>query len=79
MPQIFYSLLARLLPTPTVDRAVAALTKAAKALAAAEAAELAAAEKIDLKISQLTADRSQKIATAARAGRVASRLTDITA
>lgn len=74
-----YLLLARLLPTSTVDRAVKAITKAAAMLAAAEDAQNQRVGSIDAQIKDLQAGRDAALAEAARARRVAQRLTDLTA
>jgi hypothetical protein len=72
-------LLARLLPTTAVDRAVRAITKAAAALAAAEDVQNNRAASIDKQIANLRDDRAAALAGADRAARVAKKLTDLTA
>jgi hypothetical protein len=79
MRQTVYAVLARLLPTSAVDRAVRNLTRAAEALAAAETAQLNAASKTTAQIQALRAQREAQVASAARAGRIADRLSDLTA
>jgi hypothetical protein len=74
-----YFLLARVLPTNAVDLAVRAITRAAAALAAAEDAQNSRASSIDRQIADLSAARSAALSEAARARRVAERLTDLTA
>ncbi len=74
-----YNLLARLLPTKSVDQLVGIITGFAKQLAAAEAAETLKAEGIAADISDLTTKREEALASAARASRVARKLDALTA
>lgn len=74
-----YYLLARLLPTSTVDRAVRAITRAATALAAAEAAQNERAMNLTDQISNLRDQRSAALAEGARAARIRERLNTLTA
>ena len=72
-------LIALVLPTKTVDRAVRTITKAAAVLAAAEDAQNQRVASLDAQITDLQADRSEAQAEAARAARIAKRLVDLTA
>jgi multidrug resistance efflux pump len=72
-------LIALVLPTKTVDRAVRTITKAAAVLAAAEDAQNQRVASLDAQITGLQADRSAAQAEAQRAARIAKRLVDLTA
>lgn len=74
-----YRVLALLLPTNTVDKAVSQLTKAAAALEAAEAAQNARANKLDAKAAKLTTASTFAKSEAERAARIAGRISDLTA
>lgn len=75
----FYYILARLMPTNAVNRAVSAISKAAAALAAAEDIQNNRASSIDAQIDTLRVNRADALAEAARARRIADRLSDLTA
>jgi hypothetical protein len=77
--KFFYLILARLLPTSAVDRAVKTITKAAAALAAAEDIQNNRVASIDKQIDGLRDSRAAALAEASRAARISKRLTDLTA
>lgn len=76
---IVYTVLAYLLPSSAVDRAVGAITKAAAALAAAEAIQNSKAVNLGKQIDTLSAKRSTALSEAGRAARIAERLNNLTA
>lgn len=76
---IIYQIIAWALPTASVDKAVAAITKAAATLAAVEAAQNAKAVKLADQAAALNGKASEATAEAERAGRVAAKLADLTA
>jgi len=75
----FYRLLAFLMPTASVDRAVAFLTKAAAMLQAAEDAQNKHAEFLNSQIASLEAERVDALNEAARAKRVAQKIAELSA
>jgi hypothetical protein len=79
MRSVFYFLVARLLPTNSVDRAVKALVKAASALAAAEEVQNSRVTSINDQIANLRDERVLALATAQRAARIRERLAELTA
>ncbi len=76
---MIYFLLARLMPTKTVDRAVGALTKFAKALEAAEAAQTKSAESMRAAARRLNLQAQVAQDEAERAARVRNNILDLTA
>jgi prefoldin subunit 5 len=74
-----YTILARLLPTVAVDRAVRVITKAVAALAAAEQAQNQRATALRQQARELNLAATAADEGAARAGRIARRLSDLTA
>lgn len=74
-----YTILAYVLPTSAVDRAVSVVTKAAAALAAAEQVQNSKALSLDKQINRLSSQRSTALADAARAKRIADRLENLVA
>jgi hypothetical protein len=79
MRSIFYSVLARVLPTNAVDRAVRGLVRAADALAVAEAAQVSRVGSINTRIEALREERAAALAVAARSARIRERLAGLTA
>ncbi len=78
MTKIF-ELLARLLPTPTVDRYVSALNKVAAGLAKAEAAQVQRANDLAAQSAAIGREALAAREEADRAGRVAAKLNALTA
>ena len=74
-----FSLLARLLPTSSVDSIVSTLTQIAAQLEAAEAKQIARASDIDAQIASLKDERALVAAEAERAARVRDNINSITA
>lgn len=79
MLKTIVALATRLLPTKTIDRAIADLTKAASALRAAEDAHNAAAAKAGKKASFFATVEKDALAAADRAKRVGDKLVDLVA
>lgn len=76
---VIYQLLAWIMPTVSVDRAVSFLTKAATMLAAAEAAQNERARQLDDQIEVLRMEREDVVREAQRASRVAKNLQNLSA
>lgn len=79
MKVIFYNLLARLLPTKTVDSAVAGLTKFIAALEAAEHAQAKIATSAREQAAKLEERASAATAEATRAARIRGNVKSILA
>lgn len=72
------SVIARFLPTQTVDKAISGLNKAAELLAKAEAAQTAKADALDRQASNLKTQAVTARAEAERASRVRQNLAGLT-
>lgn len=77
--KLIAALVARLLPTKTVDKAVTALTKAASMLAAAEAAENKKVADLTKQANNLLSEAEAAAAAAQRASRVGEKLRELVA
>lgn len=75
---IFYRILAVVLPTKSVDQAIKVITHFAVKLAEAEANQRTIAENFSEEIVSITNLRDAAIAEADRAARVAKKLVDLT-